>query len=316
LSVVAAGVDDVTTTSARPRTSARLRHSEAIAGYLFILPDALGLFIFIGIPMVLSLALGLFEVDGFGSYRFIGMANYARLGRDPHFLHSLKITAIYVLALVPSLYIYGLGLALLIQKSTRWNEFFRAVYFTPQLISLVVVALVWQLLLLDKIGLVNRVIVSLGLPGIAWLGDPNWALASLVVISLWFLSGFYMLIFLGGLQDIPAEYYEAAKIDGARPVQAFFYITLPLLKPTSFFVILVSTVTAVCGFQPFDLVYVITGGGPANATALTSFYIYKAAFEFGDYGYAAAMSTVLVASLLLLTVVLFKLTHAGRFGHE
>ncbi len=127
--------------------------------------------------------------------------------------------------------------------------------------------------------------------------------------------GFYMLIFLGGLHDIPREFYEAARIDGATPAQAFFRITLPLLQPTSFFVLLVSTVTAVCGSQTFDLVYVMTKGGPANSTQLVIFYIYQQAFLFNDYGYAAAMASVLVLALMGLTVLMFSLTRGGRFTY-
>ena len=125
--------------------------------------------------------------------------------------------------------------------------------------------------------------------------------------------GFYMLIFLGGLQDIPREYYEAARIDGAGPVQSFFKITLPLLQPTSFFVLLVSTVAAVCGSQTFDLIYVMTQGGPANSTSLAIFYIYQQAFLFNEYGYAAAMASVLVVVLMAITVLMFMLTRGGRF---
>ena len=169
------------------------------------------------------------------------------------------------------------------------------------------------MLLVDKIGLINRVTSALGLGIASWLGDPGIALFTIVAVSVWFLMGFYMLIFLGGLQDIPKEYYEAARIDGAGPVTSFFHITLPLLKPTSFFVLLVSTVTAVCGFQTFDLIYVMTKGGPANSTSLAIYYIYQQAFLFNEYGYAAALASFLVLILLVLTLVLFLLTRGGRF---
>jgi multiple sugar transport system permease protein len=156
----------------------------------------------------------------------------------------------------------------------------------------------------------------LGLGVISWLGDPHFALVVVVIVSVWFLMGFYMLIFLGGLQDIPKEYYEAAKIDGAGPIASFYMITLPLLRPTSFFVLLVSTVTAVCGSQTFDLVYVMTRGGPANATSLAIFYVYQQAFLFNEYGYAAAMASVMVVVLMLITVFMFMLTRGGRFNYE
>lgn len=291
------------------------KHREWIAGYLFVLPDALGLLIFVGAPMALSLSLGFFEVTGFGGYRFVGLANYRRMLADPVFLQSLRVTLTYVVLLVPCLYATGLGLALLVQRRSRANGFFRSLFFMPQMVSLVVVALVWQVLLVDKIGIVNRTLSTIGLGGISWLGDPTFALFAIVLVSVWFLMGFYMLIFLGGLQDIPKEYYEAAKIDGAGPVSSFFYITLPLLQPTSFFILLVSTVTAVCGLQTFDLIYVMTKGGPANSTQMAVYYIYQQAFLFNDFGYAAALASVLVFILIVMTLFLFMLTRGGRFTY-
>ena len=292
------------------------KHREWIAGYLFVLPDAIGLLIFVGAPMILSLSLGFFSVSGFGGYAFVGLDNYRRMLGDPLFWQSLRVTILYIVMLVPALYVVGLGLALLIQADTRFNGFVRSLLFMPQTVSLVVVALVWQVLLIDKIGLLNQFTSALGLGAFSWLGDPRFALIAVVVISVWFLMGFYMLIFLGGLQDIPKEYYEAAKIDGAGPIASFYLITLPLLRPTSFFVLLVSTVTAVCGSQTFDLVYVMTRGGPANTTSLAIFYVYQQAFIFNEYGYAAAMASVLVVVLMLITVLMFMLTRGGRFTYE
>ena len=293
-----------------------MKHREWIAGYLFILPDALGLLVFVGGPMILSLSLGFFEVDGFGGYAFVGLANYRRMLVDPLFLQSLRVTLAYVALLVPALYIVGLGLALLVQRTSRLNGAYRSLLFMPQTVSLVVVALVWQFMLVDKIGLISRLSSTIGLGGLSFLGDPAIALFAIVFISVWFLMGFYMLIFLGGLQDIPKEYYEAAKIDGAGPVKSFLHITLPLLKPTSFFVLLVSTVAAVCGSQTFDLIYVMTKGGPANSTSLAIYYIYQQAFLFNEFGYAAALASFLVLILLVLTLILFLLTGGGRFAHD
>jgi multiple sugar transport system permease protein len=218
--------------------------------------------------------------------------------------------------LVPALYLCGLGLALLVQRGGRFNTVVRAMFFAPQMVSLVVVALVWQILLVDKIGIISRVTSFLGLGAVSFLGDPSLALVTLVLVSVWFLMGFYMLIFLGGLQDIPAEYYEAATIDGASAAQSFWYITLPLLKPTSFFVLLVSVVMAAAGGQVFDLIYVMTKGGPANATQALIVYIYKQAFQFGAYGYASAMASLLVVLLMATTLLLFALTRGGRFDHD
>jgi len=291
------------------------KHREWLAGYLFVLPDALGLFIFLGVPMVLSLVIGFFEVDGFGGYRFVGLANYQRMMRDPLFWQAARVTALYAILLVPLLFVCGLGLALLVQKSNRFNSVIRSMFFAPHVVSLVVVALVWQLMSVDKIGILSRLMSALGIPGVSLLGDPNLALLAVVAVSLWFLMGYYMLIFLGGLQDIPVQYYEAAEIDGAGPVQRFWYITLPLLKPTSFFVLMISMVAAVAGAQAFDIIYVMTKGGPANSTAVLIIYIYQQAFGFGAFGYAAAMASILVAALVLMTAILFLFTRGGRFEH-
>jgi multiple sugar transport system permease protein len=292
------------------------KHREWLAGYLFVLPDALGLLVFLGFPMLLSLVLGFFEINGFGGYRFVGFGNYLRMFKDPLFWTAARVTVLYAVMLVPLLYVCGLGLALLVQKTGRFNSVMRAMFFAPQMVSLVVVALVWQFMVVDKIGVISRLAPMLGVGAISFLGDPNFALITVVFVSLWFLMGFYMLIFLGGLQDIPAQYYEAAKIDGAGAVGRFWYITLPLLKPTSFFVIMVSMVAAVAGAQAFDIIYVMTKGGPANATSVLIVYIYQQAFAFGAFGYAAAMSSILVVALMLVTVVLFLITRGGRFSYE
>ncbi|WP_132565996.1 ABC transporter permease subunit [Rhizobium sullae] len=308
-------------TTARTAAPARrdqlsAKHREWIAGYLFVLPDALGLLLFLGVPMGLSLALGLFDVNGFGAYRFVGMANYARMMRDPLFWSAAWVTAAYAVMLVPLLYVSGLGLALLVQKTNRFNAVMRSMFFAPHMVSLVVVALVWQFMVVDKIGVINKITPILGMDGISFLGDPQFALITVVFVSVWFLMGFYMLIFLGGLQDIPEQYYEAAKIDGAGPVARFWYITFPLLKPTSFFVIMVSMVAAVAGAQAFDIIYVMTKGGPANSTSVLIVYIYQQAFAFGAFGYAAAMSSILVVVLMLVTIIFFVMTRGGRFSYE
>ncbi|HEX6014169.1 MAG TPA: sugar ABC transporter permease [Geminicoccaceae bacterium] len=282
---------------------------------MFVLPDALGLLVFVAGPMVLSLGLGFFSVSGFGSFRFVGLANYRRMLADPLFLTSLRVTLTYVLVLVPCLYVSGLGLALLIQRKLPLRAAFRCMFFMPHMVSLVVVGLVWQVVLLDKIGVANRLAVLVGIGSFSWLGDPRFALAAIILVSVWFLMGYYMVIFLAGLEDIPKEYYEAAKIDGAGPLAMFFSITLPLLKPTSFFILLVSMVAAVAGFQTFDLIYIMTKGGPANATTLVIYYIYEQAFQFNEYGYAAALASVVVLALMAITVLLFLLTKGGRFEH-
>ena len=286
---------------------------EWVAAYLFLLPDLLGLLLFVGIPMVLSLSLGFFDVSGFGAYTFAGLDNYRKMFADPLFLGSLQVTIKYVVVLVPGLYVAGLGLALLVKRPVPLLGLFRAMLFLPNVISLVVVALIWKFLLVDRIGVANVLLSKIGLGGRSWLGDPDLALWALLGVTIWFLMGFYMIIFLAGLQEIPREYYDAARIDGAGAWRSFRDITLPLLKPTSFFVLLVSLVAAVAGPQGFDLVYVMTSGGPANATNLTTYYIFDQAFRYSNIGYASAMATFLVLMLLIFSGLLFALTRGGRF---
>jgi multiple sugar transport system permease protein len=320
MSVLSAGepVDARAGRRSAPARRSRLSQTqrEWVAAYLFLLPDLLGLLLFIGIPMVLSLSLGFFDVSGFGTYTFSGLDNYRRMFADPLFLGSLQVTIKYVVVLVPGLYIAGLGLAMLVKRPVPLLGLFRAMLFLPNVISLVVVALIWKFLLVDRIGVANVLLSKIGLGGRSWLGDPDLALWALLGVTIWFLMGFYMIIFLAGLQEIPREYYDAARIDGAGAWRSFWDITLPLLKPTSFFVLLVSLVAAVAGPQGFDLVYVMTSGGPANATNLTTYYIFDQAFRYSNIGYASAMASFLVLMLLIFSGILFALTRGGRFDFD
>jgi multiple sugar transport system permease protein len=313
--VAAVGSPARTTSDTAAGPSLSARHREWLAGYLFVMPDALGLLLFVAAPMLLSLSLGFFSVSGFGTYQFVGLANYRRMLADPLFWDSLRVTVTYVVVLVPCLYVSGLGLALLVQQRMPLRGVFRCMFFMPHMVSLVVVGLIWQVMLLDKIGVASRLAAAFGIGSFSWLGDPSFALGAIVLVSVWFLMGYYMVIFLAGLEDIPREYYEAARIDGAGPISTFVNITLPLLKPTSFFILLVSTVAAVAGFQTFDLIYVMTKGGPANSTKLVIYYIYEQAFQFNEYGYAAALASVVILALMALTGALFLLTRGGRFQH-
>jgi len=321
MSLLSAG-DSADGAAGRPRARTTRRshlsqtHREWIAAYLFLLPDVLGLVIFVGLPMVLALSLGFFNVSGFGTYTFAGLANYRKMLADPLFLGSLQVTAKYVLVLVPALYVSGLGLALLVKRPVRLISLFRAMLFLPNVISLVVIGLLWKFLFVDRIGMINVLSSKVGVGGLSWLGDPDLSLWALLGVTVWFLMGFYMLIFLAGLQEIPREYYDAARIDGAGAWRSFWDITLPLLKPTSFFVLLVSLVAAVAGPQGFDLVYVMTSGGPANSTNLMTYYIFQQAFLFSNFGYAAAMASFLVFVLLVLTGILFAVTRGGRFDFD
>jgi len=294
----------------RPNRMSR-KHREWLAAGLFLAPDGLGLLLFVAVPMVLSVVLSFFQVSGFGSYEFIGFGNYERMLNDPLFWQSMKTTGIYVVVLVPVLFVVSLGLGLLVKQKLPGMAVYRTVFFLPYVISLVVVGLLWQFMLDDQVGVVNKAFRAVGLKGESWLGDPSIALFSVIAIFIWVMMGYYMIIFLAGLQEIPQELYEAARIDGAGPWKQFRNITWPLLRPTSFFVLLMSTVAAITG--GFELIYVLTQGGPANATSLAIFYIYQQAFVFGEYGYAAAMGTALVLVMIVCSLAIFKITKGGRF---
>ncbi|MEU9480003.1 sugar ABC transporter permease [Streptomyces sp. NPDC048191] len=287
------------------------RHREWLAAGLFLAPDVLGLLVFVAIPMVLSIALSFFQVSGFGSYQWIGLGNYRRMMHDPLFWDSMKITGEYVVILVPVLFCVSLGLGLLVKQKLPGVGVYRTALFLPYVISLVVVGVLWKFLLDEQTGAVNRAMRAAGLDGRSWLGSPSLALGCVIAVMVWVMMGYYMIIFLAGLQEIPKEFYEAAKLDGAGPWTTFRTITWPLLRPTSFFVLLMSTVAAVTG--GLDLIFVLTNGGPANGTSLAIFYIYQQAFGFGEFGYASAMGSFLVLIMLVISAVIFKFTRGGRF---
>lgn len=295
--------------SDRPRLSRR--HREWLAAGLFLAPDVLGLLIFVAIPMVFSIVLSFFQVSGFGSYEWIGLGNYRRMMDDPLFWDSMKITGEYVVILVPVLFCVSLGLGLLVKQKLPGIGVYRTALFLPYVISLVVVGVLWKFLLDEQTGVVNRAMRAAGFDGESWLGSPSLALGCVIAVMVWVMMGYYMIIFLAGLQEIPKELYEAAKLDGAGPWTTFRTITWPLLRPTSFFVLLMSTVAAITG--GLDLIFVLTNGGPANGTSLAIFYIYQQAFGFGEYGYASAMGSFLVLIMVVVSAVIFKFTRGGRF---
>ncbi|MCW3842467.1 sugar ABC transporter permease [Micromonospora yasonensis] len=292
------------------------RRREALAGYAFVAPDLLGLLVFVGLPMALALGVSLYEADGFGGYTFVGLDNFRLMASDDQLWQSLRVTGTYVVAFVPLCFVVSLGLALLVRDHFPGVSGVRAALFAPNVISLVVVGIVWQFLLIDKQGMLSNVLRPVGLGDVSFLGSPGLAMVTYILISVWFFMGYNMLILLGGLKDIPREYTEAAMIDGASSWQRFRHITWPMLRPTSFFVVVNSMVGAVTGLQAFDLVYVLTRGGPANSTSTVVFYIYQQAFGFNHYGYASALTTVVVAFLVVTTGIMFVATRGGRFHAE
>jgi multiple sugar transport system permease protein len=232
--------------------------------------------------------------------QWVGLDNYATLLRDPSSRTVFWHTLAYVIGYLPLVYVGGLGLALVLNRKLAGRSIFRAVYFLPVITSWVVVALVWKWLLNPSSGLVNAVLGSFGLPQPGWWTDPRWALPSVILSSAWKDLGFVMVILLAGLQTIPQDLYEAATVDGASAWRRFRHITLPLLSPSTFFVVVISLIN---GFQVFDQVFVMTGGGPAGSSQVVVGQIYDLTFRYGRAGQASALSWLLFALILVITAV-------------
>jgi len=266
----------------------------------FLAPSALPLLAFTALPMLSSAWVSLHEWNLISERRWVGLANYADLLSDPATARAFRNTLLYLLGYLPLVYVGGLGLALLLNRTLRGRGLLRAAYFLPVVTSWVVVALVWQWLLNPSGGLVNEVLGTLGLPQPGWWTDPTWALPSVILASAWKDLGFVMVILLAGLQAIPEELHEAGRIDGANAWQHFRFLTLPLLSPATFFVVVISLIN---GFQVFDQVYVMTGGGPSGASQVVVGQIYDLTFRYGRAGEASALSWLLFAVILLVTAV-------------
>jgi multiple sugar transport system permease protein len=270
----------------------------------FLLPSLIPLVLFMLGPMVASLGVSLLRWDLLRPARFIGIDNYVSLVGDPGFHAALGHTVLYIVGYLPLVFVGGLAIALALNERLRAMSLFRAVYFLPVVTSWVVVALVWKWLLNPQSGLVNAGLALVGIDGPGWWTDPAWAMPAIILASAWKDLGFVMVILLAGLQAIPADYYEAAQVDGAGRWARFRHITLPLLSPATFFVLVISLIN---GFQVFDQIWVMTGGGPAGATSVVVTQIVTHAFSYGQMGYASAMSWVLFAVILVITVVQFRI---------
>ncbi|TVP71503.1 MAG: sugar ABC transporter permease [Nitriliruptor sp.] len=271
---------------------------------LFLVPSLLPLVAFTVGPMIASIGISTLEWNLISDARFVGLDNYRQLLGDPTFRASLWHTLQYLAGYLPLVFVGGLGLALLLNRGLRGVAFLRSVYFLPVVTSWVVVALVWRWLLSPSGGIVNAGLAAIGIDGPGWWTDPIWAMPSVILASAWKDLGFVMVIFLAGLQGIPGEVEEAALVDGASAWQRFRSVTLPLLSPSSFFVVIISLIN---GFQVFDQVFVMTGGGPAGATTVVVEQVFTNAFRYGQMGYAAAMSWVLFAIILSVTLFQFRM---------
>ncbi len=275
---------------------------QTLAPMLFLAPNLAIFLVFIILPAVLGIRMSLFEWSLLDGSRFIGLANFRNVLKDGMFWTTLRNTFVYVAAVVPLLTAFALALALLLAKEGRGMGFFRAIYYVPTMLSMIIVGIAWRWILGFDLGIVNYAIKLLGGTPAPWLTDGAMANVSLVFVTLWTRVGYFMMMFIGGLQAIPSTYYEAAKIDGADRRAIFRRITLPLLKPITLVVVILATIEA---FKAYDLIYVMTQGGPGTSTKFLVQYIYQAAFQEDRLGYSAAMSVILLAVIGVFTALQF-----------
>jgi len=289
------------------RLAMRRRVLAAVRPYLYILPTFFFLFIFTHYPILKTFYLSLFKWNLATPKReFVGLANYLQAWSTPLFWQVLQNNVVFAVGTIPISLALALALALLINQRIRGLAIYRAALFYPTLLPMAAAAMIWLWILTPSYGLVNFYGKALGLPDIHWLGHSRLALPALMLVGIWKRLGYYMVIFLAGLQVIPEHLYEAAILEGAGPWKRFWRVTFPLLSPTTFFVAIMAVIDS---FQAIDQVYLMTQGGPGNNTNLFIFYIYQNAFRFFDMGYASAVSGILFLILLGLTVLAFRMLH-------
>jgi multiple sugar transport system permease protein len=281
------------------------RRAQRRAGWLMLTPALIHTGLWIAIPVIATLALSFTDYSVFQPPSWIGLTNYVEIWNDDVFRKATLNTIIYTFFTVPFSMAIAVVVAVLLNKKLRGRSIYRAAFFLPQVTATVAIAMVWLWMYNPQYGLFNGLLTFLGIPGQAWLANPDWALPAVVLVGIWQGIGLKMLIYLAALQNIDQHLYEAASIDGATRIRQFFHITLPMLKPATFFVFVVSIIGA---FQVFDQIYVLTNGGPANATTMMTYEVYRSAFQNFRMGMACAQSVVLFAFLLVLTVINRRLT--------
>ena len=270
-------------------------------GLLFVLPALVGTFLFIIIPIFCSFGLSFTEWDLLNNINFVGFSNYKSVFTEPEFLQILINTVVYAVSTTIFAVIIPLLIASIINNRIKGSELFKTIYFLPFITPAVVIAIVWAWIFDPNIGLVNTLFHT----HYTWLFSTKLAMPVLIFVSVWKLIGYNVVLFLTGFSTIDKSVYEASKIDGATAYQTFFDITVPLLKPTIYFV---TTVTAISSFQIFDLIYVMTQGGPNDSTNVIVYSIYKYAFEYFDIGKSCALAYILFAIILVLALVQKKFT--------
>jgi multiple sugar transport system permease protein len=288
------------------------RKGDLGSALLFLSPTLVIFSTFILFPVIFSFYLSFQKWNMFsGNATFVGLDNYARMFQSAEFWQVLKNTAIYSIGTIPINMALSLWVAYLLNKKIAGKKFLRTAFFAPVIISPVAAALIWRWMYDPNFGLVNFFVESLGFNPVNWLNEPTAAMFALIIMSVWKTFGINMVLFSAGLQGIPESYYEAAELDGAGKWAKFWNITIPMLAPTTFFIMIMSMISS---FQVFDVVYVLTSGGPLGSTKVLVFYVYEYAFKFFEMGYASAISYFLFALLFLLTMFQIKYLKSKVYG--
>ncbi len=291
----------------RPPRRRRFGAERRRTAYLMLTPAVIHLIWWIGLPVIATFVLAFTNYDVIaGTIDWVGFSNFREIFADPTWNLSIWHTVVYTFFTVPVAMVIAVLIAVLLNQKMRGRAWYRAAFFMPHITATVAIALVWMWMFEPNLGLFNTLLGDIGVNGPAWLSDPTWAMPAVILVSIWKGIGLKMLIYLAALQNIPSELYEAADLDGASGPRRFLAITVPLLRPATFFVFVVSMIEA---FQVFDQVYILTpDGGPANSTTVMTYEIYKTAFREFHISTACAQSLVLFAFLLVLTVIGRKLT--------
>jgi multiple sugar transport system permease protein len=305
------GLRQQSTAVAVPAHQRRHRH---VAGWLealpYLLPLLIGLMVFTIGPIFAALILSFTDWDLLTPPEWIGLGNYRDLFTRPVFWTILGNTLYYTVLYVPAAVVLPLLVAVMLNRPLRGIILYRGVYFLPVITSTVAIALVWMLLYQPEFGVLNYILKQFGVSGPNWLADERWAMPALVIMSVWKGLGFNMVIYLAGLQGISEQYYEAAMIEGANGWHRLRFITVPLISPTTFFVLIISIISSL---QVFEQTYILTRGGPGYATLTMSYYIYQNAFQFQHMGFSAAVAYVLFVMIMLVTLVQFLLQRRWVF---
>lgn len=298
--------------SSLKKNRSKFRQKDNLSALLFLSPTLVIFSAFILFPVVFSFYLSFQKWNMFsGETTFIGLDNYIRMLQSEEFWLVLKNTAFYTLGTIPLNMGAALMIAYILNKKLIGKKFLRTAFFAPVVISPVAAAVIWRWLYDPNFGIINYSLGFLGIDPINWLNDPTAAMFAIIIMGVWKTFGINMVLFSAGLQAIPDSYYEAADIDGAGGWAKFWHITIPMLSPTTFFILIMSMISS---FQVFDLVYVLTSGGPLGSTKVMVFYIYEYAFKFFEMGYASAASYILFAILFALTMLQVKYMKSKVYG--